>query len=199
MTGRRRGFWWMLAGIVIAVAVGFCAWFARDLFLAPRVLKPGEGYPARCSTNSPTDPVGRSGRWPAPSSCATPSRSTTSSMSNRTIVPPSAVSNYCPPPVMCGRTRRITIRCATGSAGWTVTRSHPASRWWPVSRCPSSWSTRQSGLEYGHLWAVPGHLAGPVRCLSGSPASAAAAPGSRRRRRSRSWTCPGRSSHCPAR
>ncbi len=44
MTGRRRGFWWMLAGIVIAVAVGFCAWFARDLFLAPRVLKPGEGY-----------------------------------------------------------------------------------------------------------------------------------------------------------
>ncbi len=42
-------------------------------------------------------------------------------------------------------------------------------------------------------------LAGPVRCLSGSPASAAAAPGSRRRRRSRSWTCPGRSSHCPAR
>ena len=49
MTGRRRGFWWMLAGIVIAVAVGFCAWFARDLFLAPRVLKPGEGY---------TDPLG---------------------------------------------------------------------------------------------------------------------------------------------
>lgn len=49
MRGRGRGFWWLLACLTVAVAVGFCAWLARDLYLKPRVLEPGEPY---------TDPLG---------------------------------------------------------------------------------------------------------------------------------------------
>lgn len=49
MKTRGRGFWWLLAAITVAVAVGFCAWLARDLYLKPKVLPAGQTY---------TDPLG---------------------------------------------------------------------------------------------------------------------------------------------
>lgn len=49
MNNRGRGFWWLLAAIMVALALGFCAWLARDLYLKPRQLDPGEVY---------TDPLG---------------------------------------------------------------------------------------------------------------------------------------------
>ncbi|WIY82590.1 hypothetical protein [Propionimicrobium sp. PCR01-08-3] len=49
LPSRGPGFWWTLTAIVLAIAVGYCAWLARDLYRSPKVLAPGAGY---------TDPLG---------------------------------------------------------------------------------------------------------------------------------------------
>lgn len=47
MSGRNQRLWWGLAIIVLAVALGYCAWFARDLLGGQAQLAPGQTFTDR--------------------------------------------------------------------------------------------------------------------------------------------------------